>query len=86
MLFGIMLLRPRERFPGGNSVIGRCFLLDLRAKGNSRKAANRCTFAPVDTGFELSAVQRASNVIAVIDCNRVRVVPPKIICHSQECV
>jgi len=27
---------PREWFPGGNSVIGRCFLLDLRPKGKSR--------------------------------------------------
>jgi hypothetical protein len=26
----------RERFPGGNSVIDRCFLLDLRPKGKSR--------------------------------------------------
>lgn len=32
------------------------------------------------------AAQRARSVIAVIDCSKVRVVPPKIICHSQECV
>lgn len=32
------------------------------------------------------AGQRASSVMAVIDCNNVRVVPPKINCQSQECV
>ncbi len=30
--------------------------------------------------------QRAKSVIAVMDCSKVRVVPPKIICQSQEWV
>ncbi len=86
MSFGIMFHRPRERFPGGNSVIGRCFLLDLPSKGKSGKATDRCTSPPETIASGILARYRARSVIAVMDCNNVRVVPPKIICQSQECV
>lgn len=67
-----------------SSVAAFCWICSEKAiAAMQRTGAVSSREAP---GLSDEADQRARSVIAVMDCSNVRVVPPKIICQSQECV
>lgn len=67
-----------------SSVAAFCWICGEKAIAAMQRADGGSSREP--SGLRDKADQRARSVIAVIDCSNVRVVPPKIICQSQECV
>lgn len=67
-----------------SSVAAFCWI--CRQKAIAAKQRTGAVSNRKPSGLSDGVDQRARSVIAVMDCSNVRVVPPKIICQSQECV
>lgn len=67
-----------------SSVAAFCWIYRQKARAAGQRDGVHSRQKPVISQPSLD--QRARSVIAVMDCSKVRVVPPKIICQSQECV
>ncbi|NRP85420.1 hypothetical protein GA0061101_10557 [Rhizobium lusitanum] len=67
-----------------SSVAAFCWICGQKAIAAMQRSGAVSSGEPF--GLSCKADQRARSVIAVMDCSNVRVVPPKIICQSQECV
>ena len=79
-------------FAGGRTLFRSLGSNANRAAGAARMIAGARHRSPEIAAFAAGTQvparnhQRDSSVSAVIDCKRDLVVPPKIVCQSQECV